>query len=170
MNVRRVSFLGVLVALAVALHLLEAQIPAPLPWVRLGLGNVMTLVAVVTLGWRSGVTVAVVKVVVGSLLFGGLLNPAFVLALGGSLASALVMAAMAPGVWRFWSPLAASAAGALAHGAAQVLLVAALLVRSSEAFLLLPWVLLPALASGVATGLLANLVLLRFSGYVRTLA
>jgi uncharacterized membrane protein len=33
-NTRRASFLGVLVALALALHVLEAQIPAPLPWVR----------------------------------------------------------------------------------------------------------------------------------------
>ena len=39
MNIRRVSFLGVLVALALALHLLEAQIPSPLPWIRPGLAN-----------------------------------------------------------------------------------------------------------------------------------
>lgn len=41
MNTRRVSLLGVLVALALALHVIEAQIPSPLPWVRPGLANLV---------------------------------------------------------------------------------------------------------------------------------
>ena len=57
MNTRRASFLGVLVALALALHLLEAQIPSPLPWVRPGLANLMALIALLTLGWKAGLLV-----------------------------------------------------------------------------------------------------------------
>ena len=132
MNIRRVSFLGVLVALALALHVLEAQIPSPLPWVRPGLANVMTLIALLTYGWRAGLLVMLLRVVIGALLLGGLLSPAFALSLAGGLASTLVMAVMARGVWRLWSPLAVSAAGAFAHGGAQALVVVALLLRSGD--------------------------------------
>ena len=170
MNARKVSFLGVLVALALALHLLEAQIPSPLPWVRPGLANLMTLIAVLTAGWRAGLLVAVTRVAIGSLLLGGFLGPAFALSLAGGVASTLVMALMARGAWRLWSPLAVSAAGAVAHGAAQLLVLAAVLLRATDLSWLLPWVLVPSLASGIATGLLANLVLLRWQGYFRAVA
>jgi heptaprenyl diphosphate synthase len=169
-NVRRVSFLGVLVALALALHLLESQIPSPLPWVRPGFANLMTLVAVLTVGWRAGLLVAVLRVGIGSLLLGGFLGPAFTLSLAGAVASTLVMALMARGAWRLWSPLAVSAAGAVAHGAAQLLVLAAVLLRATDLSWLLPWVLVPSLVSGIATGLLANLVLVRWQGYFRAVA
>ncbi len=170
MNVRRASFLGVLVALALALHLLEAQIPSPLPWVRPGLANLMTLIALLTSGWRAGLLVLLLRVVIGALLLGGFLSPAFALSLAGGLASTLVMAIMARGVWRLWSPIAMSAAGAVAHGGAQVLMLAALLLRAGDLPWLLPLVLAPSLISGIATGLLANLVLLRWQWYFRGVA
>ncbi len=167
MNIRRVAFLGVLVALALALHLLEAQIPSPLPWVRPGLANVMTLIALLTCGWRAGLLVMLLRVVIGALLLGGFLSPAFALSLAGGLAGVLVMAVMAPGAWRIWSPIAMSAGGAVAHGGAQVFVLAALLLRTGDLPWLLPWVLVPSLLSGVATGVLANLVLLRWQWYFR---
>jgi heptaprenyl diphosphate synthase len=169
-NVRKVSFLGVLVALALALHLLEAQVPSPLPWVRPGLANVMTLIAVLTSGWRAGLLVAVLRVGIGSLLLGGFLGPAFALSLSGAIASTLVMALMARGAWRLWSPLAVSAAGAVAHGSAQVLVLTGILLQVADLPWLLPWVLAPSLVSGIATGLLANIVLLRWQGYFEAVA
>jgi heptaprenyl diphosphate synthase len=170
MNTRRVSFLGVLLALALALHLLEAQIPSPLPWVRPGLANLMTLIALLTSGWLAGLLVMLLRVVIGALLLGGFLSPSFVLSLAGGLASTLVMALMARGAWRLWSPLAMSATGALAHGGAQVLVLGMLLLRAGDLPWLLPWVLVPSLISGVATGLLANLVLQRWQWYFRWVA
>jgi len=170
MNTRRVSFLGVLVALALALHLLEAQIPSPLPWVRPGLANLMTLIALLTCGWQAGLLVMLLRVVTGALLLGGFLSPAFALSLAGGLASTLVMALMARGAWRLWSPLAMSAAGAVAHGGAQVLTLVLLLVRTGDLPWLLPWVLVPSLVSGIVTGVLANLVLLRWQWYFRGVA
>lgn len=169
-NVRRVPFLGVLVALALALHVLEAQIPSPLPWVRPGLANLMTLVALLIFGWRAGLQVMLLRVCLGALLLGGFLSPAFALSLAGGLASTLVMALLARGAWRLWSPLAVSAAGAVAHGAAQVFVLTGVLLHSGDLPWLLPLVLVPSLISGIATGLLANLVLLRWQGYFRAIA
>jgi heptaprenyl diphosphate synthase len=167
-NTRRVSLLGVLVALALALHVIEAQIPAPLPWVRPGLANLMTLVALLSLGLRAALLVTLLRVVIGSLLVGSFLGPGFLLSLAGGVASTAVMAAMAPGAWRLWSPLAVSAAGAVAHGAAQLLALRALqLLPPGDLSWLVPLVLVPGLVAGLFTGLLGNMVLLRWRGYLR---
>jgi heptaprenyl diphosphate synthase len=168
-NTRRVSLLGVLVALALALHVIEAQIPTPLPWVRPGLANLMTLVALLSLGWRAALLVTLLRVVIGSLLVGSFLGPGFLLSLAGGVASTTVMAAMAPGTWRLWSPLAVSAAGAVAHGAAQLLTLKILhLLPAGGLSWLVPLVLVPALVAGLFTGLLGNIVLLRWQGCLRT--
>jgi heptaprenyl diphosphate synthase len=136
--------------------------------VRLGLANLVTVIAVLTLGWRDALLVTVIRVVLGALLLGGFLGPAFLLSLGGGLAGVFAMSLMARGAWRLWSPIGVSVAGAFAHAGAQLLLLAAVLVRAREALWIAPGVLLPALLAGIATGLLANLVLLRWQGYLRT--
>ena len=169
MNTRRVSLLGVLVALALALHVIEAQIPSPLPWVRPGLANLMTLVALLSLGWRAAMLVTLLRVVIGSLLVGSFLGPGFLLSFAGGVASTAAMALLAPGAWRLWSPLAVSAAGAVAHGGAQLLALKALqLLPAADLSWLAPLVLVPALVAGLVTGLLGNIVLLRSQGYLRT--
>jgi heptaprenyl diphosphate synthase len=168
-SARRAALLGLYVALAVALNLLESFFPSPLPWIRLGLANLLTLIAIVTLGWKEGFTVTVLRVLLASLLFGGIFSPSFLLSLGGGLAGTAVMAVMAPGVWRLYSPLGMSVAGAFTHGLAQVVVLRFVLVRTWEVFYLLPWVLLPAVAAGTATGLLANLLLVRRRRYFETL-
>ena len=79
------------------------------------------------------------------------------------------MVLMAPGAWRLWSPLAVSAAGAVAHGGAQLLALKGLrLLPGGDLPWLVPLVLAPSLVAGLCTGLLCNIVLLRWQGYLRT--
>ena len=169
MKTLKLSYLGVLIALAVSLNVLESLIPTPLPWVRLGLANLLALIAIVTCGWREGYVVTFLRVVIGGLLLGGFLSPAFLLSLAGGVAGTTVMVLMAPGAWRFYSPLAVSVAGAFAHGLTQVLVLRVVLVRTAEVFYLLPWVLVPAVLSGIVTGLLANFILLKKGRYLEIL-
>jgi uncharacterized membrane protein len=58
-----------------------------------------------------------------------------------------------------------SVAGAFTHGLAQVIILRFVLVRTWEVLYLLPWVLLPAVLAGTATGILANLLLVRRRAY-----
>jgi heptaprenyl diphosphate synthase len=169
LNTRKVSYLGTLLALAVALGFLESLVPTPLPWVRLGLANLLTLIAILTCGWKEGFLVTILRVLITSLLLGRFISPAFLLSLGGGLTAAVVMALMAKGAWQIYSPLAISVGGAFGHGLAQVLVLFTVLIRTREVLFLLPWVLFPAIISGVVTGLLANLILLRKGSYFGTL-
>ena len=68
--------MAIMVALGVILHRLEALLPLPSPWIKLGLANLITLVALVFLG---------------SILGGTFLGPTFFLSLVGGIAAILIM-------------------------------------------------------------------------------
>ena len=69
--------IAIMVALGVILHRLEAHLPLPSPWIKLGLANLMTLVALVFLGFKEAVIVTFLRVVIGSILGGIFLGPTF---------------------------------------------------------------------------------------------
>jgi heptaprenyl diphosphate synthase len=68
--------MAIMVALGVILHRLEALLPLPSPWIKLGLANLITLVALVFLG---------------SILSGTFLGPTFFLSLVGGIVAILIM-------------------------------------------------------------------------------
>jgi len=83
--------MALLVGLGVVLHRLEVFLPLPSPWIKLGLANIMTLIALVFLGFKEAVTVTVLRVILGSMVGGTFLGPTFFLSLAGGLAGAVTM-------------------------------------------------------------------------------
>ena len=79
-------------ALALGLSVLEAAIPSPLPGVKPGLANIVTLIVLARYGWRAAAWVSLLRVVAGSLLMGNFLAPGFFLSLSGALCSLAVLA------------------------------------------------------------------------------
>ena len=67
MKTKRIALLGLLTAIALTIFMIEAQIPAvvPIPGVKLGLSNIVTVFAVFTLGPWDGVAVLAVKTLIG---------------------------------------------------------------------------------------------------------
>ena len=130
--------------------------PRPVPWVKVGLGNVSTLLGLIVFGPREAILLTVARTTLGPLMLGTLLTPAFVFSFGGGLCSAGTMIA----IQRWWrgsfSVVGLSIWGALAHNSAQMALAYLVFVRSSGVIALL-W-LVPALsvATGTVTGLLAH--------------
>jgi len=151
--------IAALAALAIGLQVIEAAIPSPVPGIKPGLANVITLVALVTLGWRAAIAVTLLRVVGASLLLGTLLSPSFWLSLAGALSALLMLAPL----WRLYpdhlSAVGLAVAAALAHTLGQFLLAWALIIPHPQLPLLLPPLLLAALLAGVVTGILTNSVL-----------
>jgi heptaprenyl diphosphate synthase len=83
--------IAALAAVAIALQVLEAGIPSPIPGVKPGLANIVTLVALLMLGWRAALALTLVRVCAASLLLGTFLSPAFWLSLMGGIAALLVL-------------------------------------------------------------------------------
>jgi len=151
--------LGVLSAAAVAAYVFESLIPTPLPWVRLGLSNIVVLVALFAYGFRRAFVVNLVRIVGGNALTGLLLSPAFVFSIVGSTCALFVMGFAR---WKLVPPLSVtgtSVLGAVTSNAAQVLVFTALFAQADVARNLAGIFVLIGVATGVVTGVVAAAIL-----------
>ena len=142
---------AVLVALALALSYTERFIPLqlviPLPGVKLGLANIVTLLALYWMGWKSAFSILILRCILGSLFGGGITGLMFSLT-GGLIAMALMaLCKKVP----FFSVYGVSVLGAAAHNIGQIL-AAMVLMHSVYVAAYLPYLLLVALFTGTATG------------------
>lgn len=151
-STRRLVYLSLLLAMATALHVLEGLFPIPLPFpgVKLGLANIITLLVLYLYDLRAGLTVAIARVLLGSLLGGTFLSPGFFLGLTGAVVSTLVMALLVKKTHCF-SPIGISLAGAVGHNLGQ-LAMASLLLQNQAIFFYFPVLLLAAIPTGLMTG------------------
>jgi heptaprenyl diphosphate synthase len=142
-------------AAAIALTVVEAAIPMPLPGVKPGLANIVILVVLARYGWRDAVWVSLLRVVAGSLLLGQFLAPGFFLSLAGAGASlgALGLAMHLPQRW--FGAVSQSLIAAFAHIAGQLVVARLWLVPHDGVFYLVPFFAVAALVFGVANGLAA---------------
>lgn len=155
---KRLALNAVLISVALALSYIERFIPLqmliPLPGVKLGLANIVTMTALYLLGFSDALVILALRCALGSLFGGGFTSLLF--SLSGGLLSVLVMggARQLP----FLSVYGVSILGAAAHGAGQIA-IAMLLMHTVYIGAYLPWLLLVALATGMATGAAASGVL-----------
>ena len=149
---RRVAWLA---TAAVGLALVDAAIPSPLPGVKPGLANIVTLVVLIRYGWATAVWVSGLRVLAGSLLLGYFLAPGFFLALTGTTFSLLTLGLARHLPARWFGPVSHSIIAAFAHVGGQVLLARVWLVPHDGVFYLVPVFALFALVFGVVNGLVA---------------
>ncbi|MDD2668312.1 MULTISPECIES: Gx transporter family protein [Zoogloea] len=157
-------------AAAIVLTVAEAAIPLPLPGVKPGLANIITLVVLARWGWRDAVWVALLRVLVGSLLLGQFLAPGFFLSLVGSLASLAVLGLAMHLPKRWFGPVSHSVLAAFAHIGGQVLVARLWLVPHDGVFYLVPVFALAATVFGLVNGLIAARLLAEESAAEKDLA
>jgi heptaprenyl diphosphate synthase len=150
-------------ALAVVIHILEASVPSPLPGVKPGLANVITLIVLWRHGWVAAAWVAGLRVLVGSLLLGSFMTPTFMLSASGALASIVVLGltSWVLGTRRPWSPSVYGYAllAAWAHMAAQLWMAWWLFIPHDGLWRLAPVLLMASTVFAAVTGWAAAKVL-----------
>jgi heptaprenyl diphosphate synthase len=146
-------------AAAIVLTVAEAAIPLPLPGVKPGLANIVTLVVLARWGWREAVWVSLLRVLAGSLLLGQFFAPGFFLSLSGALASLLVLGLAMHLPARWFGPVSHSILAAFAHIGAQLVVARLWLVPHDGVFYLVPVFALAAVAFGLVNGLVASRLL-----------
>lgn len=142
---------AVLVALALALSYMERFIPLqlliPLPGVKIGLANIVTLIALYLLGSGYAFGILLIRCFLGA-LFGGGITGFFFSLTGGLLAMSLMaFCRKLP----FFSIYGVSILGAAAHNIGQIL-AAMVLMHSVYIGAYLPYLLAVSLFTGFATG------------------
>ncbi|HOB30498.1 MAG TPA: Gx transporter family protein [Bacillota bacterium] len=156
-GVYRLTNIAIMVALATALHVVEAMIPIPyvVPGAKLGLANIVALYAVMTGEFSDAFAVSFLRTLLGSLLSGTFLNVGYYLSTAGALLSTTVMYALNKLAKGTFSAVGISVAGSITHNVAQ-LLVASLLLEHIGVMFYLPYLLLFAIPTGIFVGLLAG--------------
>ena len=152
---RRQVFLALFIAIAVTLHVLETLLPTPVPWLRLGLANIMTLAALYLYDGRAAWTVSLARVGIGALLLGRLFSPEFWLAAAGAIVATSAMIIVYRAAGRRLSPIGVSAIGAAGHALGQILAARLLIIQHAAIWQIMPLFLFFTIFSGVLTGWLA---------------
>lgn len=148
---KKLALMAMLTAASLIVFVIEAQIPAPVPvpGVKLGLANVITLVAMLLLGRREAGLILFVRIAMGSVFAGGVSGFIFSIC-GGVLAYAVMcLTVRAFPLKMLW---VVSTLGAVAHNIGQ--LIAAVAITKTAALLVYAPVLL---ASGIVTGAFTGL-------------
>lgn len=152
-------YLALLASVGLILFIFESYVPYPLPWMRLGLGNVASLLALFLFGAREALLVTLVRAILGTLVVGKLLTPSFVLTFCGGLVSVAVMSLVFKLWYPWFSAVGVSIFGALGHNLTQLFVVWVLFIKQVQIAWLLPLFLLSSVATGFVTGAAAYLVL-----------
>lgn len=150
---RKVAFYGIFASLAILMGYVEFIIPSPvpIPGIKLGLANVLVIIAMYFIDNKAALSVSVVRVIVSSLLFGGFSG--FLYSIAGALASFAVMALgkkiKSAGV------IGVSILGGVAHNIAQIT-VAALVLQTVGLMYYIPVLLVSGVVTGVIIGIVAK--------------
>ena len=83
--------IAVLVAVSCVLQVSESFIPHPIPGLRLGLANIITLVALVNVGFGHALEIAILRTFLSSFIMGTFLSFSFILSISASCVSTIVM-------------------------------------------------------------------------------
>ncbi len=160
-NISNITKIGVLTAAGLILFLFESAIPRPLPWLKPGLSNLVTLVALYLYGLRTAFVVVLLRILIGAFILGSLFNPVFLFALSGGLLATGAMGMLFYFPRRVFSILGISVMGAFTHNLVQITLAAFLVVSQAQILYLMPIMLLSSLFSGFLVGIFAHFVVKR---------
>lgn len=152
---KNIATRSMLVALAMLLSWLEAQIPplTMVPGMKLGFTNLVVLVALYKLGAKDALAINIVRILLVGFTFGNFYSMSY--ALAGGMISFLSMYLL-----KRFTPLnltAISVAGGIMHNVGQIL-IAMVVVSSIKIIYYLPFLW----ASGIAAGLIIGII----SGFI----
>lgn len=154
MSTKRLTKLALLATIALIIFTVENQIPVPvpIPGVKLGLANVVTVYAAFTMLPGETVMILLCRIILGSIFAGNMMAMLYSLC-GGLLCIAvtllLVKLLSLDQIW------IVCVVGAVCHNIGQ-LLAAALVMKTAVVFAYLPYLLISGVITGTFTGFAAQ--------------
>ena len=156
-NTRKITALSLLATMALALYAVESALPpiVPIPGIKLGLANIITLVVLWKYSARDAFSVLLVRILLATMFFGQAISLLYSLS-GGLLCllAMLLVKQLLHGHYLFL----ASMTGAVFHNLGQIA-IAFLLTGVPAVLVYLPFLLLSGLVTGLFIGLCARFTL-----------
>lgn len=156
MKSSKIAQMGLMIALAFVLSYLESLLPIQIgiPGAKLGLANIVVLIAIVQFGEKEALFLTVARTVLSGITFGSLYSMAY--SLSGGILSTILMSFMHK-VKKF-SIIGISVAGGVTHNMGQ-LVIAMLVLKSLDLKYYSGFLILCGILTGVLTGLVCKSVL-----------
>lgn len=164
-NVKRITRMALLTAIALTIFMVEAQIPplVPIAGVKLGLANIVTVWAVFLLGPGDAALILLARVLLGSMFTGQMMALMYSLVGGGLCLLVMLPLHKILTEKQIW---VCSVAGAVAHNTGQIL-VAIAITRTPSLAVYFPVLLVSGIVTGLFTGLCAQLLAGRLKGVLK---
>ena len=159
MKAKKLTTLALLTAIALTIFVVELQIPpvVPLPGVKLGLSNIVTVFAVFALGPGEAAAILFVRIFLGAVFAGNFSTIAYSAA-GGACAIAVTIALRR--ILKERQLWVAGCLGAMAHSVGQM--AAAMAISGTPSIVIyLPALLVCSIITGLFTGLCAQVLVNR---------
>lgn len=167
MKTRKLTTMALLSAIALTIFMVEAQIPpvVPVPGVKLGLANIITIYSVYALGAKEGAAILLVRIFLGA-IFSGNFGTIFYSAAGGVLAILVTIGLKF--VLKENQLWIAGCLGAIAHSIGQMI-VAVWVTGTPSLLIYLPVLILCSVIAGMFTGLCGQIIVKRGKNLWKTI-
>ena len=166
MNVKKLTVMALMLSLALVIFVAESFIPplVPIPGVKLGLANIITLIAVYILGRKEAFVILTLRIIIASVFSGGMAGFLYSMAGGLVCFAVTALASLRLGENRMW---VVSVLGAIGHNAGQ-LTVACIVIGSAYVMWYAPFLIISAIVTGAFTGVAAQVTTSRLCKIKRT--
>ena len=163
MNVKKLAYLSISVALAMAFSFIESQMPplASVTGVKIGLANIVTVFLLYNMGTKEAAATSLIRVFLSSLLFGSAVS--LIYSLSGAVLSFLFMLIFKR--LKLFSTVGVSVIGGVMHNAGQII-AAAFVMGTAKIALYLPVLIISGVIAGVAVGFAAGILTSRLKGKI----
>ena len=157
--------MAMLITIALILSYVETLVPAiPIPGAKIGLPNIITLLALSTLGFVDALVILFIRATISSLLFSSIMSLAYSLA--GGILSLVAMYLVIKFLKDNVSIVATSIIGAVMHSTGQVF-VAIVVLETFSIITILPLLILISIAAGLIVGFSVKFTLKQFRSILK---
>ena len=152
MRTKKITILGLLTTIALTIFMIESALPplAPIPGIKLGLANIVTLFILLRFEISDAILVLLIRIILASVFAGQMVS--FIYSISGGILCLFVMALINKLLHKKYIFLT-SVLGAIAHNAGQIL-AAYFVLGMSGIFVYVPFLVI----SGVITGLFTGII------------
>jgi len=151
MKIQKITILGVLLAIAIVLGIVESFIPSfGVPGIKLGLANIVILLILYEFGVLDAIIVDLLRIYLTSLLRGNIFQMGFFMSLAGGILSLGIMIFLKL-VFKKLSIVFVSTIGSIFHIGGQ-LLVALIYLQTLSLGIYLPILLISSIVCGLLVG------------------
>ena len=159
-KIKKLTLLGLFISVALVVSFIETLIPPiiPVPGIKIGLANIITVLVLYKFGLKSAITVSILRVALANLLFGTVLTLAYSFA--GTLLSLTLMYTFKR--LGLFSTVGVSIIGGVSHNTAQII-VACILLQTSQISYYLPILFISGTVTGTVIGILGALLIKRLN-------